>query len=124
MKKPYGMEVILDLKNCDPATFNRQSLHNYFIHLCRVIDMEMCDVHYWDDVGVPEKDRQTNPKTKGTSAVCFILTSSIVVHTLDDLKTVYINIFSCKEFEPNEAVKVSTQWFGGEIADWIRLERI
>ena len=61
--------------------------------------MEKCQVHYWDDVGVPPEERQTSPLTKGTSAVCFILTSAIVVHTLDDLGAVYVNIFSCKEFD-------------------------
>ena len=58
--------------------------------------MEKCEVHFWDDVGVPLEEQQTLPNTKGTSAVCFILTSTIVVHTLDLLRAVYVNIFSCK----------------------------
>ncbi len=61
--------------------------------------MECCDLYFWDDLGVPNEDQQTDPKTKGTSAVQFILTSTIVIHTLDLMKSAYINIFSCKKFD-------------------------
>jgi S-adenosylmethionine/arginine decarboxylase-like enzyme len=74
--------------------------------------MERADLHFWDDVGVPVADRQTDPKTKGTSAVQFILTSTVVVHTLDLLATVYVNIFSCKRFNTDEAAAFAAQWFG------------
>jgi S-adenosylmethionine/arginine decarboxylase-like enzyme len=78
--------------------------------------MERCDLHFWDDVGVTEDERQTDPKTKGTSAVQFILTSTIVIHTLDLMKTVYVNIFSCKEFDANEAARFTADWF--DSTDW------
>ncbi len=107
----YGVELILDLHDCDPATFTRDSLDAFFTQLCECIDMEKCAVHFWDDVGVPEEDQQTLPHTKGTSAVCFILTSSIVIHTLDLMKAAYVNIFSCKEFDTDEAAKFTAKWF-------------
>ena len=108
---PYGWELVLDLHNCDPTTFTRDHLDQYFTKLCDLIDMEKCEVHFWDDVGVPESEQQTSPHTKGTSAVCFILTSTIVVHTLDKLRAVYVNIFSCQEFEPDLAAEVTAKWF-------------
>ena len=114
MNAPYGIELILDLHDCDPSTFNRKSLDSFFTELCDLINMERCEVHFWDDVGVPLKEQQTLPHTKGTSAVCFILTSTIVVHTLDLLKSVYINIFSCKEFDPKKAEKFTQKWFGAQ----------
>ena len=98
--EPYGFECIIDLHRCDASRFNRSSTDQFFTELCDLIDMEKCVVHFWDDVGVPLEEQQTLPHTKGTSAVCFILTSSIVVHTLDMLGSVYVNIFSCKEFDP------------------------
>jgi S-adenosylmethionine/arginine decarboxylase-like enzyme len=91
----YGYELALDLHGCDSRLFNRRDIDGFFEQLCTLIDMEKCVVHFWDDVGVPEEDKQTLPHTKGTSAVCFILTSSIVIHTLELLRTVYINIFYC-----------------------------
>ena len=108
---PYGFELILDLHGCNPATFTREHLDLYFTKLCDLIDMERCEVHFWDDLGVPTDEQQTSPQTKGTSAVCFILTSTIVVHTLDLLSAVYINIFSCKAFDPEVASEFTKEWF-------------
>ncbi len=107
----YGYELILDLHGCDSKHFNRGHIKEYFIHLCKLIKMKRCELHFWDDEGVPEKDKQTSPHTQGTSAVQFILTSSIVIHCLDQLGEVYINIFSCTEFEPEVAKNFSITWF-------------
>ena len=108
---PYGYELILDLHGCSSARFTRDHLDLYFTRLCNLIDMEKCEVHFWDDVEVPIEERQTSPQTKGTSAVCFILTSTIVVHTLDILDAVYVNIFSCKAFDPAVAAEFTENWF-------------
>ena len=109
---PYGVELILDLHDCDARTFTRDSITAYFERLCELIDMKRETLHFWDDVGVPEEDRQTSPHTQGTSAVQFILTSSIVIHTLDQLGAVYVNMFSCKDFDPKVAEKFTIDWFG------------
>src|SRR3954471_24418749 len=106
----YGWELILDLHGCDNGTFNRASLDSFFTELCERIDMERCVVHFWDDVGVPAEEQQLLPHTKGTSAVCFILTSSIVIHTLDLLGAVYVNIFSCKPFDRRSASEFTQAW--------------
>ncbi|GAH48101.1 unnamed protein product, partial [marine sediment metagenome] len=53
-KKPYGYELIMDLHGCDVSKFNRTSLDNYFEKLCKAIDMKRCNLHFWDDVGLPE----------------------------------------------------------------------
>jgi len=119
----YGYELILDLHECDPDTFNRKSINSFFSELCDVIEMEMCEVHFWDDVDVLLEKQQTEPHTKGTSAVCFILTSTIVIHTLDLLNTVYVNIFSCKTYDPKAAADFTKEWFNGEIEKSTFVER-
>ena len=108
---PYGVELVMDLKNCNNFKFNRKNIDSYFSNLCNLINMQKCEVHFWDDVGVPPEQQQTEPHTKGTSAVCFILTSTIVIHTLDILNSVYVNIFSCKEFDPKVAEEFTRDWF-------------
>ncbi|MCY3819242.1 MAG: S-adenosylmethionine decarboxylase [Gammaproteobacteria bacterium] len=110
-REPYGVELILDLHGCDASRFTRGSIRDFFRELCDLIDMEQCDVYFWDDVGVPTGERQTNPKTKGTSAVQFILTSTVVVHTLDLLQAVYVNVFSCKAFDTDAAARFTAKWF-------------
>ena len=110
----YGIELILDLHRCDASTFTRESIQKYFERLCDLIEMKREELHFWDDVGIPEEEKQTSPHTQGTSAVQFILTSSIVIHTLDQLEAVYINIFSCKAYDPKVAENFSVQWFGAK----------
>jgi len=122
--KPYGFELIIDLHGCDVSTFNRSSLRKYFVKLCKAIDMEPCKLCFWDDVGVPEEERQTAPHTKGTSAVQFILTSNITIHTLDLLKAVYVNIFSCKAYDRKVAEKITKEWFGAKKCTARFIERI
>jgi S-adenosylmethionine/arginine decarboxylase-like enzyme len=121
---PYGYELILDLHRCDVGKFTRAYIDQFFTELCELIDMEKCVVHFWDDVGVPLDEQQISPQTKGTSAVCFILTSSIVVHTLDLLEAVYINIFSCKRFDPNRANHFVQNWFSAGSCEAKFVERI
>ena len=114
----------MDLHGCDVSKFNRTSLDEYFEKLCKAIDMQKCERYFWDDVGLPEEEKQTSPHTKGTSAVQFILTSTIVVHTLDLLKAVYINIFSCKPFDEIVAEKITKEWFGANGCRSHFIERI
>ena len=107
----YGQELILDLHDCDSKKFTRHHIERFCTQLCDLIDMERCDLHFWDDLGVREEEQQTDPKTKGTSAVQFILTSTIVIHTLDLMRAAYVNIFSCKAFDTDEAADFTAKWF-------------
>jgi len=115
MGKNYGKELVLDLHNCDPKKFNRSTLRRYFRELCDLINMQRCKLVWWDDYGLPKKKRQTEPHLKGTSAVQFIMTSNVTIHTLDLLERVYLNIFSCKEFDAGVAAKFSAKFFRGTI---------
>ena len=120
----YGLELILDLHGCDVSKFNRESITLYFEQLCDLIDMQREDLHFWDDVGVAEESKQTSPHTQGPSAVQFILTSSIVIHALDQMRAVYINIFSCKVYDPEVAENFSVEWFGAKRSSARTLDRI
>jgi len=121
--KSYGKELILDIHNCDSSLFNRKSIRNYFRQLCILIEVERCKLCWWDDYGVPVDEKETEPHLKGTSAIQFIKTSNIVIHSLDLLKRVYINIFSCKDFDVIAASKLSEEWFKGEIVNYHVIER-
>jgi len=126
MKKrdPYGFELIMDLHECNVSKFNRKSLKDYFAKLCKEINMKREKLYFWDDIGISEKDKQTSPQTKGTSAVQFILTSTIVVHTLDILGKVYVNIFSCKSFDRKAAEVLTKNWFESKKGRTYFMERI
>ena len=120
----YGKELILDLHDCDPSTFTRESIEEYFKRLCEKIDMERCDLHYWDDEDTPEGEEETEPHLVGISAVQFIKTSNIVIHTLPLLKKVFVNIFSCKEFYNFHVEHHTETWFKGNIIGCTKVDRI
>ena len=109
----YGKELVIDLQKCDSATFNRKSITEYFNQLCELINMKAADLYFWDFDGLPDEFAKAPPHLKGTSAVQFIETSSIVIHALDDLKEIYLNIFSCKEFDISLVQSFSESWFRG-----------
>jgi S-adenosylmethionine/arginine decarboxylase-like enzyme len=120
----YGKELILDLHNCDVETFNRKSLRKYFKELCMFIDMQACKLVFWDDVGVAEEEKQTQAHTKGTSAVQFILTSNITIHTLELKQSVYVNIFSCKDFSSFVAEQFTKRFFKGDVVNSTTIDRL
>ncbi len=111
--KSYGKELILDLHNCDVSRFNRHGITMYFIQLCKLIEMEREDLHFWDYEGDPDGYKNAPLHLKGISAIQFISTSNITIHTLDVLKKIYLNIFSCKEFDPDVAKDFTEKTFKG-----------
>ena len=119
--EPYGYELLLDLHHCVSSTFSRKSLRGFFKELCTQLGMKQEKLCWWDDLGVPLEEQETEPHLKGTSAVQFIKTSNVTVHTLDLLGNVYLNIFSCKNFDPEGVPALSELWFGGEVVarHWI-----
>jgi S-adenosylmethionine/arginine decarboxylase-like enzyme len=113
----YGQELIIDIHEADPTTFTRQSISHFMHMLCNdVLHMEMEDLHFWDYEDEPKLKAKQPPHLKGISAVQFIKTSNITIHTLDDLRKVFVNIFSCKQFNPAEAEAFTATYFAGKVA--------
>ena len=121
--KAYGKELIIDLHNCETRYFNRNGIAVYFEELCELIKMDPCKLIFWDDLYTPKKERETEPHLVGTSAVQFIKTSNITVHTLDIMKRVYVNIFSCKDFNAHKAKRYTQNYFYGKIVSSTIIER-
>ncbi len=120
----YGKELVLDLDKCDHTTFTRKSIKAFFIKLCSIIDMERGPIYWWDDLYTPEAEKETEPHLVGTSAVQFIKTSNITIHTLDLLDKVYLNIFSCKDFDTDIATSLSVAWFNGQVLSKSIIRRV
>ena len=122
----YGKELILDLYDCDIAMNTPENLDRFYFGICDVIGMERAVdpvtgenlAFYWTEENPALEDHLI-----GTSGIQFIRTSNIVVHTLDKLGTVYINLFSCKDFDSQVATNYCKAYFGGKIQHAITLER-
>jgi len=124
MMESFGQELILDLHDCDPSTYDsREKLEKFFVGLCDLIDMEREDLHFWDYEGHKEEYDAAPAHLKGISAVQFIKTSNITIHTLDELKKVYLNVFSCKAYLPFDAIAYCEKFFGGNVRTFQFIER-
>ncbi len=118
----YGYTMSLDLIKCNPSTFTRQNISNFLKELCKQINMQCEDLHFWDYLD-PEEKAKAPPHLKGTSAVQFIKTSTIVIHTLDDFKEIYLDIFSCRLFSQDVVERIVIQFFNGKIVRTIFYSR-
>lgn len=121
--KNYGKEIILDIHNCDVSKFNRNDIKKYIIALCNLIDMQREDLHWWDYNGYPEEYDKAEDHLKGVTCVQFIKTSNIVIHTVDPFKKLFVNIFSCKDFDSNLTANFTADWFSGQISSFTVVDR-
>ncbi len=110
----FGKELIIDLYECDTGKFNRDDLTRFFRELCDLIEMVPEELHFWDYVDCPEEYDDEPDHLKGTSAVQFIRTSNITIHTLDVLGEVYLNIFSCKDFDRDASEGYCLKFFSAQ----------
>jgi S-adenosylmethionine/arginine decarboxylase-like enzyme len=101
----YGLELIIDMKGCDLSDLSREKLEKFFIQLADRIKMvRHGDPMFWEDTS-------DIPHLRGISAIQFIQTSNFVCHPLPILKAVYLNIFSCKEFDTEDALKFCMEYW-------------
>lgn len=117
----YGYELILDLHECDVENFTPEGVERFCVELCELIDMNREDLHIW--ASDPADYDTDPPHLHGTSAVQFITTSSLVIHTLPKLRCAYVNIFSCKPFDASAADLFTSRFFDGRVAGWRKIER-
>ncbi len=115
----FGMEVVLDLYDCDPETIrSKEKLQEYARELCQVIEMTPYGAPFAERFGLNEA------KTAGYSIVQLIETSSITGHFSEERNSAYINIFSCKEFDPEQAAEFSKDFFeAGRVGSTLHIRR-
>ena len=118
----YGKELILDIHNCK-TKFSRETITDFMRHLCYHIDMERHDLYFWDYEDDEEAKAAAPAHLAGTSAVQFITTSNITIHTLDRLEAVYLNIFTCSSLPRSETEKFCTDYWQGVIVNSVFMER-
>ena len=122
MVKKYGIELILDLNDCDPNTFTRLNLTKFFNKIAKITDMKLAlSPYFWDD---DNGENLNEDHLIGTSAFHFIQTSNITIHTLSILKAVMINLFTCKDFNVEETCRYIEGFFKGKIVKKTVIDRV
>lgn len=102
---PWGWHLVLNLYDCSLEKIqSAEVIRQFVIDLCELIDMrrfgEPTIVNFGDD-----------PRVTGYSLVQLIETSNICAHFADFSKAVYIDIFSCKKFDPEVATAFCVKAF-------------
>jgi S-adenosylmethionine/arginine decarboxylase-like enzyme len=123
----FGVELQMDLHNCDILKFNRIHLKEYIDEVIKMTKMVACDIHWWGYEGDPEgfkHDMEHNPFLVGESVCQFIKTSNIVIHSILVYHKCYINIFTCKRFEPQPVIDYTKEFFDCNIAAQHFVERL
>ncbi len=103
---PWGMLAALNLHGCDRSRLADPDSIRRFVPT--VIDaIGMC-AH-----GPLVLDRFGDDDLEGWSAMQFIETSSITIHADEVWCRCFVDIFSCRPFDPDAAAAVAVAHFGG-----------
>ena len=103
----WGMASAIDIYNCNHDTIrDADAIRRFTVALCDLIEMkrfgETQVVHFGED-----------ERVAGYSMVQLIETSLISAHFANQSNTVYLDVFSCKPYEPEKVQAFSQEFFGG-----------
>jgi|SRR3989344_4697616 len=103
----FGPHLTLDGKRCDTEALKDLNLvYNCLNELPSLLGMEKMTLPYV----VPWKDKFG--VTPGVSGFVMIAESHISIHTFPDQDYVFIDIFSCKPFDIEKAIRYFADLFG------------
>lgn len=106
--EPYGWSARIDLYDCDTSKLKSSKVIEDFVEsLCgEILKMKRHGSLLIDRFGDPDD------KTGGFSFVQLIETSSVVGHVSDSKRSLYLDIFSCREFDAAMAAGHAAAHFG------------
>jgi len=104
----WGIASSIDIYGCDPETIrDAEKIKQFVRELCELIEMkrfgETVVVHFGE-----------NEKVAGFSMLQLIETSLISAHFANQSNTTYLDVFSCKPYDPDVVEEFSRRFFGGE----------
>ena len=104
--KHWGYHFMLDCHDCDRATItNPDRIKEFSKELVERIKM----VAYGEPTVVHFAEHDIDKA--GYTLVQLIETSNICAHMMDESGDMYLDVFSCKEFELSEVVNVVNKYF-------------
>ncbi len=102
----WGIAVGIDLHSCNPKTIrSAPKIKKFVVELCKLIKMKRfgeCNVvHFGED-----------ERVAGFSMTQLIETSLISGHFANQTNNVYLDVFSCKYYNPETVAKFASKFFG------------
>ena len=103
----WGIASAIDIYNCDPVKIrDAQEIRRFVVELCDLIEMkrfgETQVVHFGED-----------ERVSGYSMIQLIETSLVSAHFANLTNTTYLDVFSCKPYDPEKVRTFSQEFFGG-----------
>ncbi len=114
----YGVESIMDIHKCDTSLFTKENLLEYVKEVTQRSGMTVYGEPFVWDAMKYEEDH-----LNGISVLQWIMTSSIVIHSMNKTGVIFINIFSCKEFDVDMIANFSKEFFQGQTMDLRTIKR-
>ena len=107
MENFWGIASAIDIYHCDPEKIrDAELIKRFVVELCDLIEMkrfgETQVVHFGED-----------EKVAGFSMVQLIETSLISAHFANLTNATYLDVFSCKAYDPETVRRFSQEYFGG-----------
>jgi len=103
--KAWGLCTAVDLQDCNPDRIrDAEAIKRYVVELCELIGMKRfgeCQVVNFGE-----------GRVAGYSMVQLISTSLISGHFANDTNNAYLDIFSCKGYDPAVVESFSKEFFG------------
>jgi S-adenosylmethionine/arginine decarboxylase-like enzyme len=114
-KSEYGIHLVMDLAECDYSVLgSREKLKEFVEELCRVIGMRPYGATLLPDFG------HGMAKTAGLSLFQFIETSGIMGHFSPHWREAYLDIFTCKSFDPKVTLEFVKKFFSaGRVVSYL-----
>ncbi|CAG0965981.1 partial S-adenosylmethionine decarboxylase, partial [Anaerolineae bacterium] len=101
----WGVSSAIDLYDCDLSLMqNADAIREFVKILCDRIKMR----RYGETQVVFFGDE---PRVQGFSMTQLIETSLISAHFADASRTIYLDVFSCAPYEPEDAAKFAAEYF-------------
>ena len=103
----WGIAASFDIYDCNPDTIrDAEKIRQFVIELCELIEMKRFGdttvVHFGED-----------ERVSGFSMVQLIETSLISAHFANKTNTVYLDVFSCKPYDPDVVKAFAARFFEG-----------
>lgn len=107
----WGIASAIDIYGCDPEKIrDADYIRKFVVELCDLIEMkrfgETQVVHFGED-----------EKVAGFSMVQLIETSLISAHFANQSNATYLDVFSCKAYDPEVVRKFAQESFGGSFSN-------
>ncbi len=103
---PWGVLAAIDLHGCDRDRLADPGCIRRFVPA--VIDAIGMRAH-----GALALERLGDGELEGWSAMQFIETSSITLHADEVFGRCFVDVFSCRPFDPDVAAQIAVEHFGG-----------